>query len=250
MSENPYLPPTTHVEANSSLPRHPGQGSPYGAYRETGPWVMIVTICLGIYLVGSLILVLTSWMELNNINAGNYDEFYDEESFIDRADMLVGSFIQYFFYVIAFLWGVWINKTCKNAWLINSRDGATAMYRGRESFTPGWAVGWYFMPVLSLWKPYQTMAWIRDASQKPLGLTMGKLVGLWWTFWILGAVVQAVMITIFNQAETTQDIGMAHRLFVATSPFDFLSTIFAALVVLRMSKIQKIRATELDLISN
>lgn len=248
MSENPYRPPQTRIEANPTLPRHPGQGSPYGAFRDTGVWAGLVIFCLAIYLLASLILVLTSWIELRNIDSGTYNEFYDEESFIDRADMMVGSFVQYFFYVIAFLWAIWINKTCKNAWLINSRDGATAMYRGRESFTPGWAVGWYFVPVLSLWKPYQTMTWIRDASQKPLGLTMGKLIGLWWTFWILGAVVQAVMNMMFNQAETTQDVGMAHRLFVATSPFDLFSTIFAVLVVLRMSKIQKVRARDLGLV--
>ncbi|MDB4644128.1 DUF4328 domain-containing protein [bacterium] len=205
---------------------------------------------LGIYLVTSLILVATSWLELEKISNGTYDEFFDERNFVDRLDEAAVTFSEYFFYVVAIIWGVWVVKTCKNAWLINSRDGATAIYRGRESFTPGWTVGWYFIPILSLWKPYQAMTWIRDASQKPLGLTMGKLLGLWWTFWVLSAFSMIAVALKFNSADTTEKISAAHRVYIAASPLDLLSTIFAALVVLRLTKIQKIRAKELSLIPN
>ncbi len=167
-----------------------------------------------------------------------------------KVDLAVTNFITIFFYVTALIWAIWANKTCKNAWLINSRDGATAIYRGRDSYTSAWTVGWYFVPVASLWKPYQAMAWIRDASQKPLGLTMGKLLGLWWGFWILSAVTSVVTQWVFSDARSTEEIGMGYRLYIAMSPFGLAGTVFAILVVHRLTKIQKIRATDLGLRSN
>jgi hypothetical protein len=53
---------------------------------------------------------------------------------------------------------VWIYGANRNAHAI----GATGM-----RFTPGWAVGWYFIPIFNLWKPYQAMKEIWKASADP-----------------------------------------------------------------------------------
>lgn len=149
--------------------------------------------------------------------------------------------------LLVIIWCIWANMSCKNAWLINSRDGATAVYRGRESFTPGWTVGWFFVPITNLWKPFQAMAWIRDASQKSMGLRMGKLVGVWWTFWILYTVSDRVVTRLMLRADTMDSLLTAHRFLIVLSPIDLLAMIFAALVVHRLTQIQKIRAKELGL---
>lgn len=52
--------------------------------------------------------------------------------------------------------------------------------------SPGWTVGWYFVPFANLWKPYQAMDQIWDGTHD---VTTGKLVpnskiGLWWILWI------------------------------------------------------------------
>lgn len=36
--------------------------------------------------------------------------------------------------------------------------------------TPGWAVGWYFVPIANLWKPYQAGIEIWQASQSPFSI--------------------------------------------------------------------------------
>jgi len=56
---------------------------------------------------------------------------------------------------------VWIYGANRNAHAI----GATGM-----RFTPGWAVGWYFIPIFNLWKPYQAMKEIWKASAPSRGL--------------------------------------------------------------------------------
>lgn len=69
---------------------------------------------------------------------------------------------------------IWINRSCKNAWLLDPPKMQT---------TPAWAVGYYFIPILSLWKPYVSMLEIRNASYGQHD-RLGKLLPLWWIGWI------------------------------------------------------------------
>ena len=55
-------------------------------------------------------------------------------------------------------------------------------------FSPGWAVGWYFIPFANLWKPYQAMKEIWQASASPEhweSEDRSWLLPLWWTLWIV-----------------------------------------------------------------
>lgn len=66
----------------------------------------------------------------------------------------------------------------------NSRQlGATDMH-----FTPGWAIGWYFVPIAWFWKPYQAMTEIWRASRNPAdwrGEPVSPLLSWWWVLWIV-----------------------------------------------------------------
>jgi hypothetical protein len=203
-----------------------------------------------IQFVLTLASVVTSWLELETMDNPYYD--YESEGYemIENLNLMITGASGMIGILLVVLWCVWTNMSCKNAWLINSYDGATAIYRGRDSYTPGWAVGWFFIPVALLWKPFQAMVWIRDASQKPLGLTMGKLLGLWWTFWILLTVTDRVITRMFTKASTIEELSAAHRTFLAVTPIDLLATIFAACVVQRLTKVQKVRVSELGLMPN
>jgi len=55
-------------------------------------------------------------------------------------------------------------------------------------FTPGWSVGWYFVPVMSLWKPFQAMREIWQASAQPgnwQAVETSPLLGWWWTAYVI-----------------------------------------------------------------
>ena len=43
-------------------------------------------------------------------------------------------------------------------WIRRANINADALVRSRMEFTPGWAVGWFFVPFANLFKPYQVMA--------------------------------------------------------------------------------------------
>jgi len=53
--------------------------------------------------------------------------------------------------------------------------------------SPGWTVGWYFIPFANLWKPYQAMEEIWTGTHHEVSgkYVANSKVGLWWGCWIL-----------------------------------------------------------------
>jgi hypothetical protein len=59
-------------------------------------------------------------------------------------------------------------------------------------FTPGWAVGWYFVPFANLVKPFQAMRELWNASHMrhdPFGGEAPTDLKLWWGAWIVGNIL-------------------------------------------------------------
>ena len=52
-------------------------------------------------------------------------------------------------------------------WIYRANHNARALGAANMDFTPGWSVGWYFIPIANLWKPYQAMKEIWKASASP-----------------------------------------------------------------------------------
>jgi hypothetical protein len=92
------------------------------------------------------------------------------------------------FVLAAVFFGIWIHRAAKNLPAL----GATYL-----QFTPGWCVGWFYVPIMSLFKPYQAMREIwqqsePDADATPVYGVMPSngtpLMPLWWGAWLGSAV--------------------------------------------------------------
>ncbi len=69
-------------------------------------------------------------------------------------------------------------------------------------FTPGWCVGWWFVPIAMYWKPFQAMKELWRASDPEtigakdrwvwLGTPLAPTMGWWWAAWILSNVIQRI----------------------------------------------------------
>lgn len=53
--------------------------------------------------------------------------------------------------------------------------------------SPGWAVGWYFIPFANLWMPFKATQDIWHGSLG--GDTSTRLLGVWWALWIIANIV-------------------------------------------------------------
>ena len=82
------------------------------------------------------------------------------------------------FWVSAFLVGRCTYRAMKNLYTINSKHA---------EMSPGWAVGWYVIPIASLFKPAEGMSQIVHGTRHAVGETSpsNSRIPLWWTFWLL-----------------------------------------------------------------
>lgn len=59
-------------------------------------------------------------------------------------------------------------------------------------FSPGWAVGWYFIPIAFLFKPFQAMRELWNASHQTSSGFSAPAPGnlsMWWGFWIISNIL-------------------------------------------------------------
>ena len=94
-------------------------------------------------------------------------------------------------------------------WIYRANHNARQLGAADMRFTPGWAVGWYFIPIAWFWKPYQAMTEIWRASVNPSGwgaTPVSPLLRWWWGLWIVPSwglgVVDTVAFEVLDEAGT------------------------------------------------
>lgn len=100
--------------------------------------------------------------------------------------------------------GMWIYRMASNAWALSSPRPL--------DHRPGWAVGWYFIPFANLWKPYQALKEVWQASgdpRHPDRVAVPWLFPVWWSLWLASNVASNAAGRMAWRAETTQDATTA-----------------------------------------
>ena len=225
-SANPYLTPTSNPEAPVSV--LPGNiASIYGPYRDARGLAKVVIILLALNAV--------IYLALGGINALYYSVLSAEELNLDKAEsvesmmVICGISMAIVFLVTVIIFCVWTNRMMKNTWAIRG---------GNHLTTPGWAVGWYFIPLVSMWKPLGAVQQMRDAVYSgPGGLNLTP----WWGFWIISNVLSRISAKM--PTETIEELQTSAFFDTVTSPIDCVSAIFALLMVKKLTNKQHEVAT-------
>jgi hypothetical protein len=87
-------------------------------------------------------------------------------------------------------------------------------------FTPGWAVGWFFVPVMNIWRPYQVVKEIWEASFRAIamqGSTAPGIVGLWWFLWLVYCTLGNVSFRVAMNAKDVPGLISANVLDLAAN---------------------------------
>jgi hypothetical protein len=76
-------------------------------------------------------------------------------------------------------------------WQHRAQSNAIQLTTGGLQFTPGWAVGWWFIPIVNLWKPFQTVRELWKASHGGdawRSMRTWPVIGWWWATWMASLV--------------------------------------------------------------
>lgn len=134
------------------------------------------------------------------------------------------------------LFAVWIHRVSSNLHALGTPG---------LRFTPGWAVGWYFVPIANLWKPFQAMKEIWRASKNPgawQSETISPVLGWWWFWWIVSSIVSNVSLRMSLRAEALDELISVGPVNIASSVLDVISAIFALLAVKKIGSFQAMAA--------
>ena len=187
----------------------------------------LVLLCLGLAVmgVGSDVLEMRFFYKIQDFGFATDAEMMAAAEANDLRQMIIA--VPYLIVlVLAFIFvGRWIYFSAKNV----RAFGATGL-----TIRPGWAVGWYFIPIANLWKPYQAMKEIWQASSEPLDWQFRPVPGLmpaWWTLWIVSNIADRITFRLANDAVTIDQFKFATALSIGSGCVNIaLSAVFVTLI--------------------
>ena len=89
-------------------------------------------------------------------------------------------------------------------WLVRASKNARALGAQEMEYSPGWTVGWFFVPVLNLFRPYEAVKELYQASDPEAGPTDWAafeppgLLLTWWFSWIAFTIVGSMAQNFWN----------------------------------------------------
>ena len=172
---------------------------------------------------------------LSDFQSGNY--ISQEQAVIDaeasdlRQQIIAIVTIIVFLITLVLIY-IWVYRANYNAGVLSSK---------RMIFSPKWSVLWFFIPIASFWKPYQVLKEIWLVSQKENEYKLmeeSKILPLWWTFWVISALLGQVIFRLSLNAEGIPQLLKMNRLYMAADVIDILAAIFTFLLITNIYNFQ------------
>ncbi|HLL13677.1 MAG TPA: DUF4328 domain-containing protein [Pyrinomonadaceae bacterium] len=151
------------------------------------------------------------------------------------------------FIATAIVFLIWLHRAYRNLPAL----GAVGL-----NTTPGWAVGYFFIPFVNFIKPFQVVMEIWHESTPGSGIheSFGgyspssrtpPLVAWWWTLWIIANIAILASEQVLNPARTIEDVSLALWLLTASHALFVVAAVLAILVVKRIDEMQEAKFTQL-----
>ena len=138
-------------------------------------------------------------------------------------------------------------------WLYRCYTNLAALKSGSPEYTPGWAVGWWFIPFANLIKPLGVVRDLWNESDPDfdpelnfLSNSVGTpaLLGWWWAFWLLSN-FSANISGRFTDLESAGGIQTFSIGLIIASLFGIAAAALAILVVKNITRRQEARFSRL-----
>jgi hypothetical protein len=189
-SENPYSAPQVLDLASEPL-------KPKYQYKRLDDLTILLSFLLIIGLAVTIGSTYSSYLQLDLLTraASNQIITQEEAQLNDNREAAFALAYLLVFLGTVIVFGIWIVRAHRNLVAVNVR---------RLQFTPGWSLGYFFVPIMNLFQPYQAMKELWQASHAPFdwhGRNPAPIVGAWWLFWILSNIQGSVANRFINSED-------------------------------------------------
>ena len=113
-------------------------------------------------------------------------------------------------------------------WIYRAAFNARAASPGQDAVRPGWAVGWYFVPIMNLFKPYQEMKKVWSAT---FGDGQPRFFGWWWGAWIATNILAQISVRIYQTGANVDSIALSAAVDMLNVPVGIAAAILFRRVV-------------------
>jgi len=199
-------------------------------FRDPAPLTQWVKALLIVSFLADLIATGSGLMELSLLRsidagsvAGDIDTLAESN---DTRQQAIGVVVFIIYVVTGITFLVWIHRANRNARALGAED---------MRFTPGWAVAWYFVPIMSFWKPFQAMREIWQASAEPgnwRAVQAPALLGWWWALYLGNQILNQAAYHLSDKIDSVDSALTASFVMTASSisgmPLDVVGILLVA----------------------
>jgi hypothetical protein len=103
--------------------------------------------------------------------------------------------------------------------------------------SPGWAVGSFFIPLITFWKPFQAMNDLVRASRDPRTWQLENtpaIVGFWWALWLIVMLVTQIVDRVALEADTVPALHQMTLMKIVLAVIGIPLYLLARRIVLRV----------------
>ncbi|MEX2286862.1 MAG: DUF4328 domain-containing protein [Planctomycetaceae bacterium] len=210
-------------------------------YESMSSLVKVVTVLMAIYVLMTIVSIGSSLLQLSVLNQLKAGVDVPEE-------ILQMNDLREFVIAITFM-GVFIALAiCFLRWVYRANRNAQALVRSPLTISPGWSVGWYFVPIMNLFKPYQAVKEIWQASTPAVAdwrkAPVSPIVGFWWTFWILDNIASQASVRLSFRADDVSELITSTGVDIGSSAIGIPSAVLALLLVRNLHNMQEQKSVE------
>jgi hypothetical protein len=188
-------------------------------FASPAPRALLVTISFGFLLLGYGIEIVGDGLALAGLSSPKADQFGPADIVLAISGLLdIAGFV-----ATVVLFSMWVHRAYRNLPAL----GAAGL-----KYTPGWAVGWWFVPILNIWRPYLVM---RDLWRHSAPMARSwTLLKVWWAMWLISNYLDNIVFRLTLQGQSN---------IVADMVSTFLDMVAAVLAV---AVVRRITAWQLD----
>ena len=239
-------------QADMNVPAGPPQIFPAGGHQvavETSgfknPTILTrsVQVLLVAFLITAGIMLWSNWKErtlLKEFESGKISPIQfvvDAAGNDDRQQKIaIGLLIALAVSGIPFL--IWVYRANCNARMLGAHD---------MEYSPGWSVGWFFVPIANLWKPYNVMKEIAAVSKNPVAFGSEKeepIVVFWWLLWIVGNILGQTSNRLARRAEEPSEFLTANLAAIGSNVLVILAAAVGIALVQKIFSLQMAHVTK------
>ena len=163
---------------------------------------------------------------LRVIEAGE-DYTQEQIDFNDLRQGVVGLLQVVVMLITAIAFLKWNYRMINNAYCV---DDSTL------TISPGWGIGYYFVPIFSLWKPYQALRDAYDVFVSKCAVDRNRIIlPLWWGAYLISCFLGQIVFRFSLQAETVDSIILSTSLSMVSDAWDFILDLIGIMLVMHVS---------------